>query len=96
MESKVQAYTNVRNAIHGMLERGDLVRGSSTEHSLSILEQKWTSVYNKVQERKVINPIKCHVKENYFFNAILSGILVLDYTFIKEQFFARRLSLRRD
>ncbi|XP_014851958.1 PREDICTED: microtubule-actin cross-linking factor 1-like isoform X1 [Poecilia mexicana] len=52
MESKVQAYTNVRNAIHGMLERGDLVRGSSTEHSLSILEQKWTSVYNKVQERK--------------------------------------------
>ncbi|XP_017164919.1 microtubule-actin cross-linking factor 1, isoforms 1/2/3/5 isoform X1 [Poecilia reticulata] len=52
MESKVQAYTNVRNAIHGMLERGDLVQGSSTEHSLSILEQKWTSVYNKVQERK--------------------------------------------
>ncbi|XP_043974154.1 microtubule-actin cross-linking factor 1 isoform X1 [Gambusia affinis] len=52
MESKVQAYTNVRNAIQGMLERGDLVRGSSTEHSLSILEQKWTCVYNKVQERK--------------------------------------------
>ncbi|KAM4735914.1 microtubule-actin cross-linking factor 1, isoforms 6/7 isoform 2-T2 [Anableps anableps] len=52
IESKVQAYTNVRNAIHGMLERGDLVRGSSTEHSLSILEQKWTSVYSKVQERK--------------------------------------------
>ncbi|XP_038145905.1 microtubule-actin cross-linking factor 1, isoforms 1/2/3/5 [Cyprinodon tularosa] len=52
MESKVQGYTNVRNAIHGMLERGDLVRGSSTEHSLSILEQKWTSVYSKVQERK--------------------------------------------
>ncbi|KAM4568871.1 microtubule-actin cross-linking factor 1, isoforms 6/7 isoform 2-T4 [Fundulus diaphanus] len=52
MESKVQAYTNVRNAITGMLARGDLVRGSSTEHSLSILEQKWTSVYSKVQERK--------------------------------------------
>ncbi|XP_047216436.1 microtubule-actin cross-linking factor 1 isoform X1 [Girardinichthys multiradiatus] len=52
MESKVQAYTNVRNAIHGMLERGDLVQGSNTEHSLSILEQKWSSVYSKVQERK--------------------------------------------
>lgn len=54
MESKLHAYTDVKNAIHRMLESSDVVRGSSTEHSLSILEQKWASVYSKVQERKVI------------------------------------------
>lgn len=54
MESKLHAYTDVKNAIHRMLESSDVVRGSSTEHSLSILEQKWVSVYSKVQERKVI------------------------------------------
>ena len=53
MESKLHAYTDVRNAIHRMLERNNVARGSSTEHSMSILEQKWTSVYSKVQERKV-------------------------------------------
>lgn len=53
MESKLHAYTHVNNAVHRMLERSDLVRGSCTEHNLSILEQKWTSVYSKVQERKV-------------------------------------------
>ncbi|XP_060907151.1 microtubule-actin cross-linking factor 1, isoforms 6/7 isoform X1 [Labrus mixtus] len=52
MESKLHAYTDVKNAIHRMLESRDVVRGSSTEHSLSILEQKWASVYSKVQERK--------------------------------------------
>ncbi|KAM9310116.1 microtubule-actin cross-linking factor 1, isoforms 6/7 [Pholidichthys leucotaenia] len=52
MESKLHAYTDVKNAIHRMLESIDVVRGSSTEHSLSILEQKWASVYGKVQERK--------------------------------------------
>ncbi|XP_023266298.1 microtubule-actin cross-linking factor 1-like [Seriola lalandi dorsalis] len=52
MESKLHAYTDVKNAIHRMLESGNVVRGSSTEHSLSILEQKWASVYSKVQERK--------------------------------------------
>lgn len=54
MESKLHAYTDVKNAIHRMLESGNVVRGSNTEHSLSILEQKWASVYSKVQERKVI------------------------------------------
>ncbi|XP_075952559.1 microtubule-actin cross-linking factor 1, isoforms 6/7 [Anarhichas minor] len=52
MESKLHAYTDVKNAIYRMLESSDVVRGSSTEHSLSILEQKWASVYSKVQERK--------------------------------------------
>ncbi|CAJ1061994.1 microtubule-actin cross-linking factor 1%2C isoforms 1/2/3/5 isoform X1 [Xyrichtys novacula] len=52
MESKHHAYTDVKNAIHRMLESSDVVRGSSIEHSLSILEQKWVSVYSKVQERK--------------------------------------------
>ncbi|GLD69834.1 microtubule-actin cross-linking factor 1, isoforms 1/2/3/5-like isoform X1 [Lates japonicus] len=52
MESKLHAYTDVKNAIHRMLESSNVVRGSSTEHSLSILEQKWASVYSKVHERK--------------------------------------------
>lgn len=56
MESKFHTYTDVRNAIHRMLESSDVVRGSSTEHSLSILEQKWASVYSKIQERKVVWP----------------------------------------
>lgn len=53
MESKLHTYTDVKNAIHRMLESSNVVRGSSTEHSLSILEQKWASVYSKVHERKV-------------------------------------------
>ncbi|XP_053289199.1 microtubule-actin cross-linking factor 1, isoforms 6/7 [Pleuronectes platessa] len=51
-ESKLHAFTDVKNAVHRMLESSDVVQGSSTEHSLSILEQKWASVYSKVQERK--------------------------------------------
>ncbi|XP_067093521.1 microtubule-actin cross-linking factor 1, isoforms 6/7 [Osmerus mordax] len=52
MESKFHSYTDLRNAIHRMLENSEVSRGSSTEHSLCILEQKWTTVYSKVQERK--------------------------------------------
>ncbi|KAM8847467.1 microtubule-actin cross-linking factor 1, isoforms 6/7 isoform 2-T3 [Synchiropus picturatus] len=52
MESKLHTFTDVKNAIHRMLESRDAARGSNTEHSLSILEQRWASVYNKVQERK--------------------------------------------
>ncbi|XP_078789373.1 microtubule-actin cross-linking factor 1, isoforms 6/7 isoform X2 [Oryzias latipes] len=52
MESKLYSYTDVRNAVHRMLESSFVVRGSSTEHSLSILEQQWASVSSKVQERK--------------------------------------------
>ncbi|CAM9197441.1 unnamed protein product [Lampetra planeri] len=52
MESKLHAYTDVKNAVHRMLESSHVVRGSSTEHCLSILEQRWASVYSKVQERK--------------------------------------------
>ncbi|XP_051920542.1 microtubule-actin cross-linking factor 1, isoforms 6/7 isoform X1 [Hippocampus zosterae] len=53
MESKLHTYTDVKNAIQRMLESSNVVPGSSTEHSLSILEQRWSSVYNKIQERKV-------------------------------------------
>ncbi|AWO97021.1 putative microtubule-actin cross-linking factor 1 [Scophthalmus maximus] len=52
MESKHHAFTDVKSAIHRMLESSNVLRGSSTEHGLSILEQKWTSVCGKVQERK--------------------------------------------
>ncbi|KTG06350.1 hypothetical protein cypCar_00014478 [Cyprinus carpio] len=52
MDSKMHAYTNVRNAIHRMLEGSEVARGSSTEHSLCMLEQKWSAVYAKMQERK--------------------------------------------
>ncbi|KAJ7985114.1 hypothetical protein DPEC_G00348720 [Dallia pectoralis] len=52
MDSKLHAYTDVRNAVHRMLDNSDVTRGSSTEHSLCILEQKWGSVYGKVQDRK--------------------------------------------
>lgn len=54
MDSKMHAYTNVRNAIRRMLEGSEVARGSSTEHSLCILEQKWSTVYAKMQERKVM------------------------------------------
>ncbi|KAK2844201.1 hypothetical protein Q5P01_010860 [Channa striata] len=52
MESKLHTFTDVKNAIHRMLENSNVVRGSNTEHILSILEQKWASVYGKLQERK--------------------------------------------
>uniref|UniRef100_A0A8C1P0N8 Uncharacterized protein n=1 Tax=Cyprinus carpio TaxID=7962 RepID=A0A8C1P0N8_CYPCA len=54
MDSKMHAYTNVRNAIHRMLEGSEVARGSNTEHSLCMLEQKWSAVYAKMQERKVM------------------------------------------
>ncbi|MCJ8728159.1 hypothetical protein PDJAM_G00001110 [Pangasius djambal] len=52
MDSKLHAYTNIRNAVHRMLEGSNVAHGSSTEHSLSILEQKWNTVYTKMQDRK--------------------------------------------
>lgn len=55
MDSKLHTYTDVKNAVNRMLESSNVVRGSSTEHSLSILEQKWASVYSKIQERKVMH-----------------------------------------
>lgn len=53
MDSKLHTYTNVRNAVHRMLEGSNVARGSSTEHTLCILEQKWNTVYTKMQDRKV-------------------------------------------
>ncbi|XP_058877410.1 microtubule-actin cross-linking factor 1, isoforms 6/7 isoform X2 [Acipenser ruthenus] len=52
MESKLHAYNNVRDAIHRLLASSNVARGSSTEHSLCILEQKWEAVHSKVMERK--------------------------------------------
>lgn len=43
-----------------MLESSNVVRGSTTEHNLSILEQKWASVYSKLQERKVFFTLYSH------------------------------------
>lgn len=61
MESKHRTYTDVKNATHRMLESSNVVRGSTTEHNLSILQQKWASVHSKVQERKVISLYKVMV-----------------------------------
>ncbi|XP_041098612.1 microtubule-actin cross-linking factor 1, isoforms 1/2/3/5 [Polyodon spathula] len=52
MESKLHAYNNVRDSIHRLLASSNVARGSSTEHSLCILEQKWEAVHSKVMERK--------------------------------------------
>ncbi|XP_062848378.1 microtubule-actin cross-linking factor 1, isoforms 6/7, partial [Trichomycterus rosablanca] len=52
MDSKHHAFTNIRDAVHRMLEESNVAQGSSTEHSLCILEQKWNTVYTKMQDRK--------------------------------------------
>ncbi|TTA40550.1 Microtubule-actin cross-linking factor 1, isoforms 1/2/3/5 [Bagarius yarrelli] len=52
MDSKLHAYTNIHNAVHRMLEQSNVAHGSSTEHSLGILEKKWNTVYTKMQDRK--------------------------------------------
>ncbi|XP_060776821.1 microtubule-actin cross-linking factor 1, isoforms 6/7 [Neoarius graeffei] len=52
MDSKLHTYTNICNAVHRMLEGSNMAHGSSTEHSLSILEQKWNTVHTKMQDRK--------------------------------------------
>ncbi|XP_062987463.1 microtubule-actin cross-linking factor 1, isoforms 6/7-like [Elgaria multicarinata webbii] len=52
MESKQQTYDSVRGKLQRLLATSHLPRASSTEHSLSILEQKWESVAGHVQERK--------------------------------------------
>lgn len=54
MDSKLHTYTNICNAVHRMLEGSNMAHGSSTEHSLSILEQKWNTVHTKMQDRKVM------------------------------------------
>ncbi|XP_039593504.1 microtubule-actin cross-linking factor 1 [Polypterus senegalus] len=53
MESKLQVYNNVRDAIHRLLANSEVARGSSTEHSLCIMEQKWEAVHSKVLDRKM-------------------------------------------
>ncbi|KAI1885515.1 hypothetical protein AGOR_G00204550 [Albula goreensis] len=52
MDSKLDIYSSVRGAICRLLENSEVARGSNTEHSLCILEQKWEAVNAKVQDRK--------------------------------------------
>ncbi|XP_056410300.1 microtubule-actin cross-linking factor 1, isoforms 6/7-like isoform X2 [Hyla sarda] len=53
MESKQHTYNSVRDGLQRLLASCPHPRGSSVEHQLRILEQKWESAYTKVQERKV-------------------------------------------
>uniref|UniRef100_A0ABM5GD79 Microtubule-actin cross-linking factor 1, isoforms 6/7-like n=1 Tax=Pogona vitticeps TaxID=103695 RepID=A0ABM5GD79_9SAUR len=53
MDSRQQAFHTLREQVRHLLATRHLPRGaSSTEHSLSLLEQKWASVSSQVQERK--------------------------------------------
>ncbi|XP_066434273.1 microtubule-actin cross-linking factor 1, isoforms 6/7-like isoform X2 [Eleutherodactylus coqui] len=53
MDSKQHTYNSVRDRLQRLLASNPQPRGSSVEHQLRILEQKWDSAYTKVQERKV-------------------------------------------
>ncbi|CAH2286261.1 microtubule-actin cross-linking factor 1, isoforms 1 2 3 5-like [Pelobates cultripes] len=53
MEYKQHTYNSVRDRLQRLLASCPLHHGSSTEHQLRILEQKWESVHTKVQDRKV-------------------------------------------
>lgn len=79
MESKLHTYTDVKNAIHRMLESSNVVRGSSTEHSMSILEQKWASVYSKVHERKVDKPFTLMCYPSDFYSLVYDYIWVFSF-----------------
>ncbi|XP_042319591.1 microtubule-actin cross-linking factor 1, isoforms 1/2/3/5-like isoform X2 [Sceloporus undulatus] len=52
MDSKQQTYNRVRKEGQRLLATSLCPRASSTEHSLSILEQKWGSVASQLQEKK--------------------------------------------
>ncbi|XP_030045956.1 microtubule-actin cross-linking factor 1 [Microcaecilia unicolor] len=52
MECKQHVYNSARDRLQRLLASCPLSRGSITEHSLHVLEQKWESVYTKVQDRK--------------------------------------------
>ncbi|XP_029443078.1 dystonin-like [Rhinatrema bivittatum] len=53
MESKQHGYNSARDRLQRLLASCHFPRGSSTEHSLHVLEQKWESIYTQVQDRKV-------------------------------------------
>lgn len=53
MDFKQQTYNGVRDRLQRLVATSPLQRSSNTQHSLRILEQKWETVYSKVQERKV-------------------------------------------
>ncbi|XP_040211055.1 microtubule-actin cross-linking factor 1, isoforms 1/2/3/5-like isoform X3 [Rana temporaria] len=52
MESKQHTYNSVRDRLQRLLASSPQPRGSSAEHQLRILEQKWESASTKVQDRK--------------------------------------------
>ncbi|XP_061463251.1 microtubule-actin cross-linking factor 1, isoforms 6/7-like [Rhineura floridana] len=52
MESKQQTYHSVQARLQRLLAISQPPQASSTEHNLSILEQKWGSVASRVQERR--------------------------------------------
>ncbi|KAM5158164.1 microtubule-actin cross-linking factor 1, isoforms 6/7-like [Mantella aurantiaca] len=52
MESKQHTYNSVRDRLQRLLASSPHPRGSSAEHQLRILEQKWESAHTKVQDRK--------------------------------------------
>ncbi|KAM4028133.1 microtubule-actin cross-linking factor 1, isoforms 6/7-like isoform 2-T4 [Anomaloglossus baeobatrachus] len=53
MECKQHTYNSVRDHLQRLLASNPQPRGSSVDHQLRILEQKWESASSKVQERKV-------------------------------------------
>ncbi|KAM3928216.1 microtubule-actin cross-linking factor 1, isoforms 6/7-like isoform 3-T4 [Leptodactylus fuscus] len=53
MESKQHMYNSVRDRLQRLLASNPQPRGSSIEHQLRILEQKWESAQTKVQERRI-------------------------------------------
>ncbi|XP_075703778.1 microtubule-actin cross-linking factor 1, isoforms 6/7-like isoform X2 [Rhinoderma darwinii] len=53
MESMQHTYNSVRDRLQRLLASNPHPRGSSVDHQLRILEQKWESAYTKVRERKV-------------------------------------------
>ncbi|XP_053571954.1 microtubule-actin cross-linking factor 1, isoforms 6/7-like [Bombina bombina] len=52
IECKQHSYNSVRDRLQRLLASCPFPRGSSAEHQLCILEQKWESVYTKVQEKR--------------------------------------------
>ncbi|XP_068094255.1 microtubule-actin cross-linking factor 1, isoforms 6/7-like isoform X2 [Hyperolius riggenbachi] len=52
MESKQHTYNSIRDRLQRLLASNPQPRGSSAEHQLRMLEQKWESAYTKVQDRK--------------------------------------------
>lgn len=53
LEARAVAYRGLRERLQRLLDSCRAGRPCSTEHSLRLLEQKWESVQDEAQERKV-------------------------------------------